>query len=128
MSGFAPFLIFLSSFVNPKSYWKLEKFDYMLSIGIIIFLILWSISQNVFVAIIFSLVADALASIPTLKKAYYFPETETIWPFLMGFINIEMVFPIYLIFTCLIFIFFLRKEIIHKFKKNFFKGIIIISD
>lgn len=118
MSGFAPFLIFLSSFINPKSYWKLEKFDYMLSVGIIIFLIFWAISQNIFFAIIFSIIADALASIPTLKKAYYFPETETVWPFLVGFINstlslfimerydfIEMAFPVYLVFVCLLFIY-----------------------
>lgn len=28
MAGFAPFLVFLSSYVNPKSYWELGVFDY----------------------------------------------------------------------------------------------------
>jgi hypothetical protein len=29
ISGFGPFLIFVSSFVNKKAYWKLEKSDYI---------------------------------------------------------------------------------------------------
>src|SRR3989344_785767 len=28
MSGFGPLLVFIASFVNKNSYWKLEQFDY----------------------------------------------------------------------------------------------------
>jgi uncharacterized membrane protein HdeD (DUF308 family) len=61
-------------------------------------------------SIILAIVADAIASIPTLTKAYHNPETESVWPFLTGIFNAavalavamtwsfnEVSFPIYLL-------------------------------
>ncbi len=131
MAGFAPFLIFCASFINPKAYWKLQKFDYILGVGIILSIILWAITKNIFLAITFSIIADFLAAIPTLKKSYTYPKSESIWPFFTGlFANIfslfvmerydfiEMAFPIYLIFICLLFTYLLRNELF-QFIKNF---------
>ncbi len=87
IAGISPFLIFCASFINPKSYWKLQKFDYFVGGGIVMFLILWGITQNVYIAIICSIIADALAAIPTLKKAYTNPETESVWIFLLSFFS-----------------------------------------
>ena len=64
--GFFPILIFLASFINKKAEWKIT----MTKIGNI--------------AIIFSIMADGLAALPTLKKSYYYPETENAWIYITG--------------------------------------------
>lgn len=80
MAGFIPLVILLASFVNKKSYWKISKLD--ISCGVLsgIGLILWQVTGTGFVAIIFALLADFLAAIPTILKSYRHPETEN-WMF-----------------------------------------------
>lgn len=87
MSGFSPFLIFIASFVLKKAYWKPNSFDYVCGLLSAVALILWYITRDPDVAIIFAIVSDALASIPTLTKAWRNPETEVAWPFLVGIFN-----------------------------------------
>lgn len=84
MSGFCPFLILISSFVSPKSYWKLKTLDYICGICSVVALILWAITKNPEVAILFAILTDALAGAPTLIKGWKHPETETYTPFLAG--------------------------------------------
>ena len=40
-------------------------------------IILWAVTKEPNLAIFFSLVADILASLPTVMKAYKYPETES---------------------------------------------------
>src|SRR3989338_1323015 len=42
MSGFMPLLVFVSSFVNPKAYWKLGLFDYFCGFFALLALVLWA--------------------------------------------------------------------------------------
>jgi len=74
--------IFVATFVNKKAYWKLTRFDFTCGALSLIGLFLWQITQVGNVAIAFSILADILATIPTLVKAYRFPETEATWPWL----------------------------------------------
>jgi len=53
----------------------------------VIALLLWIVSQDPNVAIIFAMASDGLASVPTLTKAWNHPETEVAWPFLVGVFN-----------------------------------------
>lgn len=85
--GFSPLLVFLASFVNKKSEWKLEKLDIVCGVSSFAGLILWAFSREPNVAIFFSILADLLASIPTVIKSYRFPETENYKIFLFGLIN-----------------------------------------
>jgi len=85
--GFGPLIVFISSFINKKAYWKLTKFDLICAIFSIIGLILWQITKIGNLAILFSLMADGLASIPTIVKSYKFPETENSAPFTIGIIG-----------------------------------------
>jgi len=85
--GFNPLLIFMASFVNKKSEWKLERLDVICGVSSFFGLILWMISREANVAIFFALTADILASIPTLVKSYKFPETENYKVFLFGMGN-----------------------------------------
>lgn len=87
MSGFGPLLVFIASFANKNSYWKLERFDYWCGVFSLIALILWMITKNPLVAIIFAIMSDLLAGIPTLIKAWARPETERSEPYVAGVFN-----------------------------------------
>jgi hypothetical protein len=81
-TGFLPLTVFIATFVNKKAEWKLTKFDLICGALSIIGLILWLITKVGNVAIFFSIVADGLAAVPTLVKAYKYPDTEIAWPWL----------------------------------------------
>jgi hypothetical protein len=110
MSGFAPFLVFVASFLNKKAYWKPSSFDYLCGVLSGLAIVLWLITSNPDLAIIFAIVSDALAAVPTLIKAWHNPKTESAWPFIVGVFSpltsftvattwafSEVGFPIYLI-------------------------------
>ena len=69
LSGFAPFLNFLSTFWNPNAYWKLSTFDYFCGTLSVLALVLWGITSDPIVAIVFAILADAFAAVPTVLKA-----------------------------------------------------------
>jgi hypothetical protein len=81
-TGFLPLVIFLASFVNKKAEWKLTRFDLLCGFFSIVGLVLWIITKVGNVAIFFSIVADALAAIPTIVKSYKYPDTESAWPWI----------------------------------------------
>jgi hypothetical protein len=76
-AGFTPFLILAASFLNKDAYWKTERRDYYLMAGAIAGIVLWAFTDNPNLAILFALAADFLAGVPTLLKAYRYPETES---------------------------------------------------
>ncbi len=85
--GFNPLLIFLASFVNKKAEWKIRRIDIACGIASMLGLVLWYTTKVGDIAIIFSIMADGLASIPTVIKSYYHPETEKYLVFLCGGIS-----------------------------------------
>jgi len=123
MSGLSPFLIFISSFLKKKAYWKLSSFDYLCGISAIIALILWYLTKEPNLAIIFAIVSDGSAALPTLAKAWRNPETESAWPFTVGIFSpitsfivaatwtfSELAFPIYLISINILLVFSVTKK------------------
>jgi len=84
MSGVSPFLIFVASFLSKKAYWKLSMFDYVCGALSGLALVFWYMTSDPNVAIVFAIASDALATVPTLMKAWRHPETETVWPFITG--------------------------------------------
>jgi hypothetical protein len=76
-AGFTPLLIVAASFFNKRAYWKSEPRDYYLMAAAVVGIILWAITDNPNLAILFSLLADMLAGIPTLIKSYKHPHTES---------------------------------------------------
>jgi len=81
-TGFLPLLVFFASFVNKEAEWKITVFDLFCGALSLAGLGLWAITREGNVAILLSIVADTFAAIPTLVKAYRFPETEIGWPWL----------------------------------------------
>lgn len=86
-AGFGPLLVFIFSFFNKKSYWKLERFDYICGLLSVLALILWAITKQPIIAIVLSIASDGFAAIPTLVKAWENPETESIGPYATGLFN-----------------------------------------
>ena len=84
MSGLAPFLIFMASFFIRRTYWRLTSFDYLCGVLSALAIVLWFLTDNPNVAIVFAIVSDAAAATPTLIKAWRTPETESHWPFAIG--------------------------------------------
>lgn len=84
LSGFGPFLIFLCSFANKRAYWKTSKFDYLCGVLALIGLVIWYQTRDQDYAIIFSIISDFLAGIPTFCKAYSYPESENGPTYLVG--------------------------------------------
>src|SRR5512138_400963 len=89
-TGFLPLLTFLASFVNKQAEWKVTKFDLICGFLSLLGLMLWLITKVGNVAIFFSIVADGLAALPTLVKAYRYPETEIAWPWLATVIGVVL--------------------------------------
>lgn len=127
MAGFVPFLIFLASFVNPKAYWKLERFDYVCGAFSLFVLVLWGVTHNPVATIAFAILSDALAAIPTIIKSWKYPESETAAPFILGSISlgvgflvmkewsfVELAFPVYLLLLNLVIVL----AIVHTRKKS----------
>lgn len=81
-TGFLPLTVLIASFFNKQAKWKLTKFDVICGILSLAGLFLWMITKVGNIAILFSIIADALAAVPTLVKAWKFPETEIAWPWL----------------------------------------------
>ena len=110
MSGFCPLLVLISSFVNPKAYWKLETFDYLCGACSVLALVLWAITKEPMVAIIFAIASDGFAAVPTIVKSLKHPDTELAVAYMVGLFSAltsffalktfgvsELAFPIYLV-------------------------------
>jgi hypothetical protein len=77
MVGISPLAVFVASFVNRSSQWRIGPFDYAcgaLSAGGTIG---WLVTRTGLVALGASIAADLVAGVPTLVKAWRHPETET---------------------------------------------------
>jgi hypothetical protein len=123
MSGLSPFLVFAASLITNKAYWKLSTFDYFCGALSALALALWFLTGNPNLAIVFAIASDALAAVPTLRKAWRNPETESCWPYIIGVFTpmvsflvaatwgfSELAFPIYLISVNSLLVFSLFKK------------------
>lgn len=119
--GFNPLLIFLASFINKKSVWKITKLDLICGGLSFAGLLLWLVTQVGNIAILFAILADLLAGIPTVIKAYREPETENYHAFFFGVINAAITllviktwdfahyaFPIYIFAICALLVLLIR--------------------
>lgn len=88
--GVLPLMTFVGSFLNKKAEWKLTQFDLICGFLSVVGLIFWLITQEGNIAIAFSIIADGLAAIPTVVKAYKYPETEIAWPWIASSVGVVL--------------------------------------
>ncbi len=126
MAGFNPVLVLIASFLIDKGYWKITKLDMFCGILALLSLVVWVATHSFSIAILFAILSDALAALPTLIKSWKYPETETAGAYLGGmvanilglFIVTQWTFPIYfsgfyfIILNLVLVIFIYRKKIL----------------
>lgn len=93
ISGFLPLIILTVSFFNPQGYWKLSFFDVACGFLSAVAIVVWLMMDSSGTAIILLLIGDAFACLPTIRKAWSYPETETGLTYVAGFIAVLIVFP-----------------------------------
>jgi hypothetical protein len=85
--GLIPLLVLIASFFNKTAIWRIERFDLICGAISIFGLLLWILSKEGNIAIMFSIIADIAAAAPTLKKSYTNPESESYSAYLAGTMN-----------------------------------------
>ncbi len=131
MVGFGPLLVFLASFINKKAVWKLGKFDYTCGALSLIGLALWAVTKDGNLAILFAILADGLAAVPTVIKSYKDPESESFLVFLLGATSAGVTlltvdnwtfanygFPVYIFVICIILFTLIKFEPGPRFSKT----------
>lgn len=93
VAGLLPLLIFLASFVNQHSYWKMGVFDLICGVFALLAVILWRAIASPPLAILCAIIGDIFASFPTLIKTWKYPETETGAMYIASFLSVVLVFP-----------------------------------
>ncbi|MES2088175.1 MAG: hypothetical protein V4467_04275 [Patescibacteria group bacterium] len=132
MAGFGPFVILLASFFNRQSYWKLTPFDFLCGLFSAFGLVALLFAKSPELAILFAVIGDCFAAIPTIIKSWKYPGTETGLSYIAGLIAALLIVPsipkwditnsafqIYLIVVEIIFISAIyRKQISRWFSTN----------
>ncbi len=82
MIGFMPLLVFIASFHNPASVWRIRRIDYACGVMSLVGTVAWLVTRNGVLAISAAIAADFMAGVPTLMKSWTHPETETVHTYL----------------------------------------------
>ena len=74
--GASPACVVIASFLVHKGSWQLGPFDYVCGACALAALALWAMTGDPVTAIVLSILGDAAAALPTLRKAWLAPATE----------------------------------------------------
>ncbi len=85
--GLSPFLVLISTFFTKHPVWKIDRFDMYCGAVSLFGLALWILTKEGNTAILLGIAADALAFLPTIRKAFFHPESESPWLFMLGMLN-----------------------------------------
>ena len=88
--GAGPLLVFAVS-VKRKTRWRVTRFDALCGVSAAAGIVLWQLTSNPGLALLFSIVADTLASVPTLTKAYKAPRSERSLPYLVSMTSMILI-------------------------------------
>lgn len=83
-----PLLIFIVSLTkNKKERWRLDAFDKLCGACAAIGLMLWQLTSDPTMALVFSILADIIGGLPTVHKAYLRPDTERALPYFISMLS-----------------------------------------
>lgn len=121
------FLIFIFSIKYGEGWEELGNLKYL--IFSLIAIILWQVFDSALLGLIFNLVADFFAFLPTLKKSFFRPWTEDLPAWIIctigNAINLLAIehwtfsialYPVYIFLAELLLVIFLSKPFLNKFK------------
>lgn len=87
MSGFGPLLVVIISLVYKRGFWKITKLDIVCGILALLALVIYIITSKLGISIIFAILSDGLAAIPTVRKSWELPESESAISYISGIIS-----------------------------------------
>ena len=87
MAGFGPLLVILFSIAKKNAIWKIGKLDMVCGTFSLLALLVYVSTHNLITSILFAIASDALAAIPTVVKAWHYPETESSSVYGVGIIS-----------------------------------------
>ncbi|NDC37244.1 MAG: hypothetical protein EBZ48_04235 [Proteobacteria bacterium] len=92
-AGIVPMAVLLASLRNPRSYWQLGPFDYGCGVIAGIAMVAWLNSDAPRLAVLLAALADGVASLPTLRKAWLHPNSETRVTYLVMLLSNVVMLP-----------------------------------
>jgi hypothetical protein len=75
-AGLGPLIVFVASFVNRRSTARVSAFDLGCGAVATVALIVWLGLDDAPAAVVFAVLADAVAAVPTIRKAWVDPGSE----------------------------------------------------
>jgi hypothetical protein len=87
MLGLVPCAVVVASFRNRNAVWKLGAFDAICGAVSVAGLVFWAFVNEPTVALVSFVVADQMAALPTVRKSWLAPSTESPRLFFLGSMN-----------------------------------------
>jgi hypothetical protein len=87
MFGLVPLIVVAASFANPQSVWRVGPFDLVCGVISVLGIVFWAIVNQPTVALVSFITADQVAALPTVRKSWIAPETESPRVFVLGVVN-----------------------------------------
>ncbi len=87
MAGFGPLVIIIAAVLTRNAFWKATRFDIFCGLLAFLSLLIYILTHNLEISIIFAILADALAFIPTMIKGWNFPGTESSYAYSFSIIS-----------------------------------------
>jgi hypothetical protein len=88
--GVGPACVVLASFLRGAGSWTLGLFDYLCGACALAALALWTVTGDPVTAIVLSILGDFAAALPTLRKAWLAPATESRTTYLISFVGMVL--------------------------------------
>ena len=85
--GLVPCAVVAVSFRNPHRAWRIDAFDAFCGALSLLGVVFWAFVHEPTVALVSFVAADQLAALPTVRKSWRAPSTETARAFAMGTLN-----------------------------------------
>ncbi|MGH9021013.1 MAG: hypothetical protein ACRDV0_08360, partial [Acidimicrobiales bacterium] len=87
MFGVAPLIVVAASFANSHSVWRVGPFDVACGVVSVLGIVCWALIHQPTVALVAFIASDQIAALPTVRKSWIAPETESARVFVTGVIN-----------------------------------------
>jgi uncharacterized membrane protein len=87
MLGLVPLVVLMASFKNPHSVWKIGRFDVFCGLLSLAGFAFWALINEPTIALISFVAADQVAALPTVRKSWMAPASESSRLFFLGFLN-----------------------------------------
>ena len=85
--GLMPLVVFFASFLNRHAVWRVDKLDVVCGALSVVGLVFWALVHEPTVALVSFVAADFVAALPTYRKSWRAPESETPRAFVLGAVN-----------------------------------------